>query len=699
MSFLNPIFLFALLTVAVPLLIYLLNIRKPKKVRFSTLAFFDSLQTTALKRIRIKRWLLLATRCLAILALVFAASRPFLPPELGWADQSEAKVIGILIDNSPSMDRVDQNGPYLEQALGIAKELIEMTEGDARFSVNVGNGQSLNIPILSKSAAIRRVDEISTSNTGNFLRQRLQNMKSDLLHEEEPNKIIYLITDAQESQFVSLEEEDSSDQQVFLQAITVGNGSTSNLGFEEVRIETGQGSSVNRPQLRNVIKNFGNQPVSNAFVSLSINQELISQQSFNLAAGQSEEFLFEIPSLEERNIPVELLIEGDELSFDNHFYAAIRQPGEKQVLMIHESRTGSRFHSYLQPLLNAASEQSERFHVDFRTYENLETSLISNYDAIILDGLREIPDYLIQSLVSHAESGGGLLFMPSADGSLNSYNRFLNYAGVGRYSNIVGDYGSFEAIDRIAEPNDGHPMLDNVFENAEGEIRLNVPEIFYYYAIETSGSDITVLRSRTGSPMIVESRVGNGRVIYSAIGSDPGWSNFPIKPFFAPFFFRTIDYLMEGERAELQTHVLGEAFQAELSSGRQNILLNIGDEAILPDIRQTFQGITVSYSAEEWEPGWMELNSENEIFLYGLNQHAMESELVSLTEEQLENMLRTSFQTVRVTSREGMTGGLGSELQSATFGREIWYWFILAAFILLVTESIISRHYKIEQPG
>ena len=112
MSFLNPFFLFALLTVAVPLLIYLLNIRKPKKVRFSTLAFFDSLKSTALKRIRIKRWLLLAIRCLAILALVLAASRPFLPPEYGWSSNNQPKAIGILIDNSPTMNRVDRNGPY-----------------------------------------------------------------------------------------------------------------------------------------------------------------------------------------------------------------------------------------------------------------------------------------------------------------------------------------------------------------------------------------------------------------------------------------------------------------------------------------------------------------------------------------------------------------------------------------------------------
>jgi hypothetical protein len=48
-------------------------------------------------------------------------------------------------------------------------------------------------------------------------------------------------------------------------------------------------------------------------------------------------------------------------------------------------------------------------------------------------------------------------------------------------------------------------------------------------------------------------------MVYSAIGSDPGWSNFPIKPFFAPLFFRTIDHIVQGEGAVLNTHTLSAA--------------------------------------------------------------------------------------------------------------------------------------------
>jgi len=35
-------------------------------------------------------------------------------------------------------------------------------------------------------------------------------------------------------------------------------------------------------------------------------------------------------------------------------------------------------------------------------------------------------------------------------------------------------------------------------------------------------------------------------------------------------------------------------------------------------------------------------------------------------------------------------------LKAASVGKDIWYWFIILAIILLVTESLVSRHYKAE---
>src|SRR5690625_995815 len=77
----------------------------------------------------------------------------------------------------------------------------------------------------------------------------------------------------------------------------------------------------------------------------------------------------------------------------------------------------------------------------------------------------------------------------------------------------------------------------------------------------------------------------------------------------------------------------------------------------------------------------------------------MESEVGSLSAGELSILLRNFFKNAEVIESEGTWGGDQQEFRTAAFGKEIWYWCIITAFILLLTESLISRHYKAESIG
>ena len=62
MTFLNPLVLFGRAAAAIPLIIYLFNVRRPKKVDFSSLVLIKALEKRTIKRVRLKQWLLLALR-------------------------------------------------------------------------------------------------------------------------------------------------------------------------------------------------------------------------------------------------------------------------------------------------------------------------------------------------------------------------------------------------------------------------------------------------------------------------------------------------------------------------------------------------------------------------------------------------------------------------------------------------------------
>ena len=107
MRFLAPGFLFALLAIAIPIIIHLFNFRKFKKVYFSNVRFLKLVQIQTSSRQHLKDRLILASRILALTFLVFAFARPYIPnPDQKNAYQEQ--VVSIFIDNSYSMETLNK---------------------------------------------------------------------------------------------------------------------------------------------------------------------------------------------------------------------------------------------------------------------------------------------------------------------------------------------------------------------------------------------------------------------------------------------------------------------------------------------------------------------------------------------------------------------------------------------------------------
>lgn len=645
--------------------------------------------------------MLLTLRMLAVAALAIALSRPFLPSGLGVGNESEPRVTAILIDNSPAMVQVDRNGPYFEQAIAIARDIINSADAEDRFLLDVTHGESLNTPFLTQGGATARLRGVEPLNKGSYFGDRLTRLRDRLEEAREPNKVLYLITDVRAPRVDDFTNRFSpQESEVALHVMKVGEGRAANTAFGEVIIA----DELPEDEIFTIdaeVVNHGVSTARNQFLSIFRDGELLLQHPFELEPGTSENIRFELGSDNQSNrfINAELVIEGDELTFDNRRYITIQLPETRRLLVIEETVSGRIFNSYLRPILDIAGTESGRFDIDYVNLDDMQPTTVFDYDAVIIDGVRNIPDYLIQALTDHVQAGAGLLFLPAAEGNMGSYNRLLGLSDAGRFANVNGSYGSFRPIDRMASPEEGHPVLENIFEKDEDdEIRLNVPEIFYLYEIEAVPGSFSfpILSTSTGSPLLQEVRVGNGRLIYSAIGSDPGWSNFPIKPFFAPLFFRTIEYLGRGSGAELNDHRLGIPFRTILERGQEQVDIFKEDETIVPDVRQTFRGTEISYPGQEWTPGFLRLSTGEHDVYYSVNQHAMESQLNSLDERETQELFADYFVSVTVTASGSDREYLLARLQTESFGREIWFWFIIAAIILLTMESLTSRLYKAE---
>lgn len=125
MSFLQPWLLLAIPLILLPILIHLINQWRYQTKRWGAMMFLLSANRMNRGYARLRQWLILAMRALAIAGLIFAVSRPLASGFLGLAGGGNSDTTLVLLDRSPSMQqqgvvgqsKLDTGRKQLAQAL------------------------------------------------------------------------------------------------------------------------------------------------------------------------------------------------------------------------------------------------------------------------------------------------------------------------------------------------------------------------------------------------------------------------------------------------------------------------------------------------------------------------------------------------------------------------------------------------------
>ena len=105
MSFLQPFLLAALPLASLPIIIHLINQRRFQTMKWAAMMFLLAANRMSRGYARLRQYLIMAMRVLAIAGLIFAISRPLTGGWLGRAGGGKPDTTIILIDRSPSMQQ------------------------------------------------------------------------------------------------------------------------------------------------------------------------------------------------------------------------------------------------------------------------------------------------------------------------------------------------------------------------------------------------------------------------------------------------------------------------------------------------------------------------------------------------------------------------------------------------------------------
>jgi hypothetical protein len=105
MTFLQPLMLAALPLVSLPLIIHLINQRRFQTVQWAAMMFLLSARAMSRGYSRLRNWLIMAMRMLAVAAVIFAIGRPLSRGWLALAGGARPDTAIVVLDRSPSMQQ------------------------------------------------------------------------------------------------------------------------------------------------------------------------------------------------------------------------------------------------------------------------------------------------------------------------------------------------------------------------------------------------------------------------------------------------------------------------------------------------------------------------------------------------------------------------------------------------------------------
>ncbi len=699
MAFLNPLVLLGLAAAAIPILVHLFNFRKPRTVDFSSLAFLHELQRSTMRRVRIKQWLLLALRTLAIAALVLAFARPTV--ESGWATVFGGQVrtsTALVVDHSLSMTARDAQGDLLTQARELASAIVETAEtGDEVFVVGTattGRPEAFRNPGPALDAIAELEPEAGAGTAGTALGRAFALLDGA----ENLNREVLVVSDLQASTFLDSARVPALPG-VRVTLLPVGERIHQNVAVTDARVVSRIVEAGQPVEVEATLVSYGTEPAEGYTASLYLGDERVAQATADLAPGVPATVTFTATPHARGWLAAEVRAEADAFEWDNTRYLVLHVPETRRVLVV---RGEGQRTDLLALALDLGGEQT-RFAVTTVPETALASQDLGGFDVVALAGPESLASGEVAALSRFVADGGGLMLFPSADAA--GADALLAALGGGRLGAAVGTLGGAQPVAQFGRVDLEHPLFEGIFDpgaasGAGSRPRLESPEIVFARPYRPGvGDETTLVALSSGGPFLQEIRSGEGTAFVFAVAPDPRWSDFPVRGLFVPLLWRAVYYLAS-------TDAGGEAFNVRQAgalrvAGATEGLRLVGPDGteFAPEQRSVPGGVLLEIDDTVPTPGVYDvMQGERLVRRVAFNPDARESDLATLApEEARRRLIAATGAEVRLLDA---TGGRGLDAAALVAdertGVELWNVFLFLALLFLVAEMLVAMQWRPE---
>ena len=708
LMFLQPWFLVGLLAVAVPPLIHLLRRRSRRRVRFSSLRFLQQIDRRSAQRYRLADLLVLALRMLVLGLLALALAQPLLRPA-GLADQPFGRLaLGLVIDDSLSMQTTEEVGTRFSRALEAGRRVIESLPGDSEVFVLLSSDRTppgLAVPQAPSASLAQSLGDLDCSYSARPLAAVMNQAASILNQSRLPHRVVVVISDLQARAFEQADvfnRESFGDTVSQVTLIDVGSRGA-NRSVERLDISPQVAFPGTPIQIRGRLLDSGSES-SPAVVSLWVNGKRTSEQAVELKGGVGHDVVFRHTPAQTGDVRYSVRLSIDPLAGDNKRFGVARILAPIRVLLIvPPNPTGAKADEalYLRLALNPWRRLPGRqapVELTEVSYHRARTESLDAHDVACVFDSPRMPAELTQRLDQHAQQGGRLIYLPALDALPAKLQgetpRGWSFAGLP----LAGSETASRAMGPLAigDYDRKHPLFAPLLSTTPELLSGAAFDAYLAIDEERLGPrDRVPARLSNGAPWIVESRRGAGRVLAWSSGAHPDWNNLALRPLLLPMMMETLKFLGGAQADAPPSGWIDEGFSLNLAQTRGSAAIRVEHPSGRSRPRPVAADATTVRYREVDEPGFYTVHPGGEEVgesVVAVNVDAAEGRVTRATPE----AVAAFFPPDRPATIEQSAASVVSRLTLATRGYSgsgaLLVLALLALLGQLFVANVVLRH-------
>jgi hypothetical protein len=712
MSFLNAILLAGGAAFLVPLLIHLFNRRRTRVVPWGAMHLLHEVIRQKKRRLKIEQWLLLATRIAIPLILALCLARPvlsFLRQLPGMASTS----LIVVLDTSYSMRAPVGSTTLIQQAREDLERILQNLPQGSDVQVILAGGRPgrlLDEPTSVTEVLPEQLLQLPVHDGPLNVQDAMQAAMAEAGSSKNAIREILVISDFQRADWrrlleggsvPALEQLSSGDSPPAVTFYQIQTELESNLHFARVDVAPSILAPGQQAGLRVQIRGEGDTPWQDVAVHLEADGTRVKTARASVPADGETTLFFSHAFEDVGEHVLSVRMDGDTLLEDNVWREQVEIRDRLRILLIGGEPVGGAFGDSLDflelalaPHRGASASLRDLIETTRTDARRVRKEDLAGYQVIVVGDVERFSrGDMTRALRSHVEQGGSLWVLPGDNADPAEYARTWYDKGKGLIPcTVIGEQHvpSTEPPARIEIQRYTHPVL-NYFNGAQAA-GLREVEVNHWWQLNAEDDACQVLMQlNDGSPLVVERKVGEGSLLFSAIPMDPDWSNLPLQPLFVPLAQRWVIYLALAGTGPTSVTV-GESVQRLLdeAAGDSEWVFEAPDGTRTPAEIREMGGRRVAVTPPSAVPGVGRLVNKDQPdrspILAVWNLHPDEGRIGSTPSSEVED-LAGRF------NADYATGTDDYDLmdRGRRLGAEIWQPLLLAVLALLFFEVLLQQ--------